>query len=127
MWDMGDWMLTSDQPPVFQAGQGSVLHTILSTGLSALLHSVPSLPSSEGHATIRRMKPVPQDFEHWHKERDYYVRFEVLTVVTMKNAVSLMGPSVDPVRTGVSEERSTSIIRVQRISELGTMLAVTSN
>jgi hypothetical protein len=46
---------TSDQPPVFQAGQGSTLHAILSTGLSALLHSVPSFPSSEGHATIRRM------------------------------------------------------------------------
>jgi hypothetical protein len=31
------------------------------------------------------------------------------------------------VRTDVSEERSTSIIRVIRIGELGTMLAVTSN
>jgi hypothetical protein len=31
------------------------------------------------------------------------------------------------VRTDVSEERSTSIIVVTRISELGTMLAVTSN
>jgi hypothetical protein len=31
------------------------------------------------------------------------------------------------VRTNVSEERSMSIIRVTRISELGTMLAVTSN
>jgi hypothetical protein len=30
-------------------------------------------------------------------------------------------------RTGVSEERSSSIIRVTRFSELGTMLAVTSN
>jgi hypothetical protein len=31
------------------------------------------------------------------------------------------------VRTDVSEELSASIIRVTRISELGTMLAVTSN
>jgi hypothetical protein len=31
------------------------------------------------------------------------------------------------VRTDVSEELSTSFIRVTRISELGTMLAVTSN
>jgi hypothetical protein len=31
------------------------------------------------------------------------------------------------VRTDVSEERSASIIRVTRINELGTMLAVTSN
>jgi hypothetical protein len=33
---------------------------------------------------------------------------------------------VAPVRTDVSEERSISIIRVTRISELGTMLAITS-
>jgi hypothetical protein len=31
------------------------------------------------------------------------------------------------VRTGVSEERSASIIKMTRISELGTMLVVTSN
>jgi hypothetical protein len=31
------------------------------------------------------------------------------------------------VRTGVSEEVSTSFIRVRRIGELGTTLAVTSN
>jgi hypothetical protein len=31
------------------------------------------------------------------------------------------------VRTDVSEERSTSFIRVTRIGELGTMLALTSN
>jgi hypothetical protein len=35
--------------------------------------------------------------------------------------------SVAPVRTDVSKELSTSIIRVTRISELGTALAVTSN
>jgi hypothetical protein len=35
--------------------------------------------------------------------------------------------SVDLVRTDVSEELSASFIRVTRIGELGTMLAVTSN
>jgi hypothetical protein len=34
---------------------------------------------------------------------------------------------VSLVRTDVSEERSASIIRVTRISELGTTLAVTNN
>jgi hypothetical protein len=34
---------------------------------------------------------------------------------------------VDLLRTGVSDERSTSIIRVTRIGELGTTLAVTSD
>jgi hypothetical protein len=34
---------------------------------------------------------------------------------------------VTPVGTDVSEERSASIIRVTRIGELGTTLAVTSN
>lgn len=48
-------VFTSDHPPVFQAGQGSILHAMVSRGLSALLQSVPSFPSSEGHATIRRM------------------------------------------------------------------------
>jgi hypothetical protein len=38
----------------------------------------------------------------------------------MKNAVALL-------RTNVSKEHIASIIRVTRISELGTMLAVTSN
>jgi hypothetical protein len=40
-----------------------------------------------------------------------YVRFEVFTVVTVRNAV---------VRTDASEELSASIIRVTRIGELGT-------
>jgi hypothetical protein len=34
---------------------------------------------------------------------------------------------VDRVRTDVSEERSASIIKVTRIGELGTTLAVTNN
>jgi hypothetical protein len=52
--------------------------------------------------------------------------------VTMKNAVFWVLRSVALVRTdvylfNVSEELSTSIIRVTRIGELGTTLAVTSN
>jgi predicted hotdog family 3-hydroxylacyl-ACP dehydratase len=42
-------------------------------------------------------------------------------------AFSGMLRRVAPVRTDVSEELSASIIRVTRIGELGTMLAVTSN
>jgi hypothetical protein len=42
-------------------------------------------------------------------------------------ASSEMLHHVDFVRTDVSEELSASIIRVTRISELGTTLAVTSN
>jgi hypothetical protein len=41
-------------------------------------------------------------------------------------ASSGMSCRVAPVRTDVSEERSASFIRVTRISELGTTLAVTS-
>jgi hypothetical protein len=47
--------------------------------------------------------------------------------VTMKNAVFWELSCVTLVRTDVSEERSTSIIRVTRIGELGKTLAVTSN
>jgi hypothetical protein len=50
-------------------------------------------------------------------------RFEVFTAVTVKNAVLW---NVTLCGSDVSEERSTSIIRVTRIGELGT-LAVTSN
>jgi hypothetical protein len=48
-------------------------------------------------------------------------------VVIMKNAVFWAVMSVALVRTDVSEECITSIIRVTKISELGTTLAVTSN
>jgi hypothetical protein len=45
----------------------------------------------------------------------------------MKNAVFGMLRRVALVRTDVSEELSASFIRVTRIDELGTTLAVTSN
>jgi hypothetical protein len=54
------------------------------------------------------------------------VRFEALTAVTMKNTVFWDVSRVAHVRTDFSEELSAPIIRVTRISELGT-LAVTSN
>jgi hypothetical protein len=47
--------------------------------------------------------------------------------VTMKNAVFGMLRRVALVRTDVLEERSASIIRVTRIGELRTALAVTNN
>jgi hypothetical protein len=56
-----------------------------------------------------------------------YVRIDIFTVVTMRNAVCWDLRSVDLVRTKISEERNASIIRVTRIDELGTTLAVTSN
>jgi hypothetical protein len=58
----------------------------------------------------------------------YYLRFELFTAVTMKNAVLWdVTRRVALVRTDVSEELSASIIRLTRIGELGTTLAVTSN
>jgi hypothetical protein len=45
----------------------------------------------------------------------------------MKNAVFWELRRVARVRTDVSEELSASIIRVTRIGEIGTALAVTSN
>jgi hypothetical protein len=45
----------------------------------------------------------------------------------MKNAVFWLLRRVALVRTDVSEELSVSIIKVTRIGELGTTLAVTSN
>jgi hypothetical protein len=53
----------------------------------------------------------------------FYVRFEVFTVVTMKNAVFW---NVTSSGSCVSEECITSIIRMERISVLG-KLAVISN
>jgi L-ribulose-5-phosphate 3-epimerase UlaE len=55
------------------------------------------------------------------------VRFEVSTAVTMNNTVFWDVTHVALVMTDVSEELSASFIRVTRIGELGTTLAVTSN
>jgi hypothetical protein len=55
-----------------------------------------------------------------------WVRFEIFTAVIMKNGVSGMLHRVALVRTDVSEELSASIIKVTRIGELGTTIAVTS-
>jgi hypothetical protein len=49
------------------------------------------------------------------------------TAVRLKNGVSRMLLRVAHERTDVSEELSDSIIRVTRIDELGTTLAITSN
>jgi hypothetical protein len=62
-----------------------------------------------------------------HKQKFQVVRFEVFTVVTMKNAVFYDVTPCGCLRTDVSEELRASIIRVKRIGELGTMLVVTSN
>jgi hypothetical protein len=55
------------------------------------------------------------------------VRLEVFAAVTMKNGVFWDLRRVALVRTDASEELSASFIRVTRIGELGTTLAVTSN
>jgi hypothetical protein len=54
-------------------------------------------------------------------------RFEVFTAVTIKNGVFWDVTTCGTCKNRVSEERSTSFIRVARIGELGTTLAVTSN
>jgi hypothetical protein len=54
-------------------------------------------------------------------------KIEVFTAVTIKNAVFGMLRRVAFVRTDVSEKLGASVIRVTRIDELGTTLAVTTN
>jgi hypothetical protein len=55
------------------------------------------------------------------------VRFEVFMAVTMKNGIFWDVAPYGSCKNQVLEELSASIIRVTRIGELGTMLAVTSN
>jgi hypothetical protein len=56
-----------------------------------------------------------------------HARFEVFTAVTMKDGVFLDVMPCGSFKNDVSEELSSSFIRVTRIGELGTTLAVTSN
>jgi hypothetical protein len=55
------------------------------------------------------------------------VIFEVIMAVIMKNVVSWNITPCSYVTSDFSEEFSASIIKVKRIGELGTTLAVTSN
>jgi hypothetical protein len=55
------------------------------------------------------------------------VRFEVFTAVTMKNGFFWDVMSYGSCKSDVSEELSASFIKVTRIGELGTTLAVTGN
>jgi hypothetical protein len=57
----------------------------------------------------------------------YNVRFEISTAMTMKNGVFWDVTPCGSCKDRVSEELSASFIRVTRIGELGTTLAVTSN
>jgi hypothetical protein len=54
------------------------------------------------------------------------VGFEVVSAVTMKNPSSEMRSRVTLLRTGISEERMASIIRMKIIGEVGITLAVIS-
>jgi hypothetical protein len=54
-------------------------------------------------------------------------RFEVFTAATMKNAVFCDVTPCGSYKNRVSEELSASIIRLRRIGEVGTTLAVTNN
>jgi hypothetical protein len=55
-----------------------------------------------------------------------HIRSEVSTAVTNKNAVPGVLRLVAVVRTDLSEERIAFIMKVTRIGELGTTLAITS-
>jgi hypothetical protein len=56
-----------------------------------------------------------------------YVRFGVITAVSMKNAIFWNVTPCVSCRSDISEECMAPVIRVKRINELGTALAVTSN
>jgi hypothetical protein len=62
-----------------------------------------------------------------HSSSSDNVRFEVFTAVTVKNGVFRDVTPCGFVRTDVLKELSASIIKVTRIGELGTTLAITSN
>jgi hypothetical protein len=54
----------------------------------------------------------------------YFVRFKIFTAVTVNNGVFWDITPVALVRIDISEERSASFIRMTRIDELGTKLAL---
>jgi hypothetical protein len=56
-----------------------------------------------------------------------YAGFEILPVVNMMNVISGMWRSLLNVGTDISEECVASIFRVEIISELGAVLAVSNN
>jgi hypothetical protein len=57
----------------------------------------------------------------------FYLTFEVFMAVTVKSVVFWDFTPICACKKDVSEELGSSIIRVTRIGELGTALAVTSN
>jgi hypothetical protein len=77
---------------------------------------------------------IPEDcILHIHRRENLksykrkHIRFEVFTAVTMKNGVFWDVTPCDSCRNRSFEERSASLIRVTRIGELGTALAVNNN
>jgi hypothetical protein len=61
------------------------------------------------------------------QEKCRHIIINILSVVTEKNAVFWDGTPYGSCKNRRFEELSASIIRVTRISELGTALAITSN
>jgi hypothetical protein len=70
---------------------------------------------------------MPENVIFNHKHCRDCVKFDVFTAVTMKNAVFWNVTSCGSCRNDVSEEHIASIIRVRKMDELGTTLAVTNN
>jgi hypothetical protein len=78
-----------------------------------------------GNRAVKNVGQANTEWNYNRKESDN-VRFKVFTAVTTRMPSFGMLRCVALVRTDISEEHSTTIIRM-RIGELGTMLAVTSN
>jgi hypothetical protein len=82
-------------------------------------------PPSCPHRPVRTVLSAPSLFTRCCTTTRIYVLTKHNTIQWL--ASSGMSRRVVPVRADVSEELSTSFIRVIRIGELGTMLAVTNN